>query len=126
MADLTKKKNSLKWVAKTALVFFLFYEFTAPTQLAAAKMVDLKKVNVPEILVTTAEDEPVIIALDSEAGLSNIVQPFTYDLLMLPHNGLVAPFSKDEPNKLIYTPERDFYGTDSFSYKVPAGKLAGQ
>ena len=65
--------------------------------------------------VTTQEDTPVGITL---AGTDRQGEPLTYTVVARPSHGSL---SGTEPN-LVYTPETNFSGSDSFTFKVNDGK----
>ena len=66
--------------------------------------------------ITTQEDTPVRIAL---AGTDRQGDPLTYRVVTRPSHGSL---SGTEPN-LVYTPEANFSGSDSFTFKVSDGKI---
>lgn len=64
---------------------------------------------------TTPEDTPVTQALDASDPDS---QPLTYTVLTNPSNGTVTI---DADGNFTYTPNDDFYGTDTFVYRASDG-----
>ena len=64
--------------------------------------------------VVTDEDLPVVIALE---GTDPEGSALAYTVLAGPSHGLLH----GEAPRLIYSPRADYYGTDSFSYKVGDG-----
>ncbi len=66
--------------------------------------------------VTTAEDTPVDITL---TGSDSDSDPITYHLGDLPTHGTVT----GTPPEVAYTPDPDFHGSDSFTFKVNDGAV---
>lgn len=64
-----------------------------------------------DVETSTAEDQPTVIALQG----SDPTNPFFhYEIARQPANGSLQSFS----NAVFYTPNADFFGTDSFTYLV--------
>ena len=64
--------------------------------------------------VTTPMDTPVTTYL-----LANdiYVEPVNVSVQEFPMNGLLGPFNEDN-GTITYTPNTDFFGTDSFTYQI--------
>ncbi len=67
--------------------------------------------------VTTAEDTPVQITL---SGSSPYGQPLIYQVVESPAHGVLS----GEPPDALYTPDRDYAGTDAFTFIVVRGNLS--
>ena len=68
--------------------------------------------------VTLAEDTPKLITLTgSDANVNN---ELSFQIVSGPANGTLTPANPGSPNAgtFIYTPNPDFYGTDSFTFKA--------
>lgn len=66
------------------------------------------------ISITTQEDTPVSIML---AGIDSDGDPLSYNLLTEPSHGSLSSTGAE----MIYTPDKDFNGSDKFTYKVSDG-----
>jgi len=101
---------------RTRLVFF---STLAVLIMIAFAVVIVKSSNAPPKAeanaVTTEEDKPVRITL---AGSDREGDPLTYSVVAGPSHGRL---SGTEPN-LVYSPEANFSGSDSFTFKVNDGK----
>jgi PKD repeat protein len=65
---------------------------------------------------TTLEDLPISIPLDAT---DYNMDPLTYEIVTGPANGgLGTPLSGTYPVSMLYTPRLDYFGPDSFTYRV--------
>lgn len=90
----------------------------ASDSILASVSITVTPVNDPPVAdsqtVTTSEDLPVAITLKGKDNENNAL---TYNVLTQPSNGSLGG---TEPN-LVYTPNMNFYGNDSFTFKASDG-----
>jgi large repetitive protein len=75
--------------------------------------------------VTTAEDQPVQITLTGEDGDPEVHQVLTFTITTPPQHGTLGPIDP-ATGAVVYTPDPDFNGTDSFAFTVTDDASAGQ
>ena len=66
---------------------------------------------------TTPVKQPVSIQLTADDGDPDKTQTLTYELVTQPQNGAISNFNA-ATEALLYTPNTNFTGTDSFTYRV--------
>ncbi len=85
---------------------------TAEVTVTVAPVDDLPVASPQDL--TTPEDTPLSIGL---IGSDADNEPLTYNILSGPLNGTISGFDPDTGN-LIYTPDEDYNGPDSFTFEV--------
>ena len=93
----------------------------------ATVTINITAVNVEPIAadqeVTTAEDTALTVSLGSD-GDPEVEQTLTLNVVTAPAHGKLSGFDTKTGN-VIYTPDADFNGTDSFTYTLSDDDTAG-
>jgi hypothetical protein len=90
------------------------------TSVPATVTVTVNSLNDPPVAQddneTTLQDRPITIdVISNDSDLDGTIDPTSVVILTNPANGTVEVYAD---GTVVYTPDADFYGTDSFTYTV--------
>jgi VCBS repeat-containing protein len=99
------------------------------TSTPATVTINVIPVNKPPVAnpqeVETLEDQPATIVLTGEDSDPEVEQVLTFTITTPPQHGTLGPVDP-ATGAVVYTPDPDFNGTDSFAFTVTDDASAGQ